>query len=80
MQYSKSSTSVVDLQLREEPACVKNVPREVPESHSWHPSGSGDGAHRFSGQRPSGSWGGRGGREEVPLSLRRALFVLTEGH
>ena len=31
MQEAKSNTSDVDLQLREEPACVKNVPRKVPE-------------------------------------------------
>ena len=57
---------VVDLQLRKEPAYVKNIPRRVPESQSlgWRPP--------FLGSLPFRFLGG------FPCLLRRALFVLTE--
>ena len=93
MRQAKSSTFVVDLQLPEVPACVKNVPRVAPENQSlgWRPSGSGDGAYRFSGRRPSGSWGGGGGEgggsrvlaapshptRQGLVSQRRVGFALT---
>ena len=65
-----SKATKKDLQLREEPAGVKNVLRKVPESQSlgWRPSGSGDGAHRSWGRRPPSTWGRRGGGR-VPLSF-----------
>ena len=51
MQQEKSSTSVVEL---EEPACVKKVPRKVPENQSsgWRPPFLGSAPFRFSGGVP----------------------------
>ena len=54
MQQAKSSTSVDDIQLRDEPVSVKNVLRKIPESQSsgrlGAPSGSRRGSPVFCGE------------------------------
>ena len=87
MQWAKSSTSVVDLQLREEPACVKKAPREVLEKPVlWRPSGSGTAptVPRVGASQVLRNGGREGGRE-VPCLCGvshwgTALFVLTGAH
>ena len=64
---------VVDLQLRKEPAYVKNIPRRVPESQSlgWRPPFLGSVPFRFLGREEGG--------EGVPLSFASGSVRLDGG-